>query len=144
MFLVDVQKNFLFFFLLLALVSGCTIRYVAEYDQSIKDETVAIAKKVDLFWGRLLDTPSADRKYEAFKDDYNEIETAIRGLYMQNEIRPLNKLSTKQVKILLDLWVEDKELHKANDTFSDFEAKRHRKQFFRVFTAIARGEEVKQ
>ena len=83
------------------------------------------------------------RAISTFKNSYNEIETDIRGLLMKNEIRPLNKVSTQQVKILLDLWVEDKELHKTNDGFSDFEDKRHRTQFVRVFTAIAKGEEAK-
>jgi hypothetical protein len=129
--------------LIIVLLSGCTARYVAEYDASVKEEIIQVAKKVDLFWGNLLDTPVSDRKYATFKNSYNEIETDIRGLLMKNEIRPLNKVSTQQVKILLDLWVEDKELHKTNNGFSDFEAKRHRTQFVRVFTAIAKGEEAK-
>lgn len=125
------------------LVSGCTVKYVAEYDAAIKDETVAIAKKVDLFWGNLLDTPSDQRQYENFKILYNEIESDIRSLHMKNEIRPLNELSTKQVQNALELWIEDREMHKRENTFSDFLAKRHRQQFVRVFTAIAKGEDVK-
>lgn len=125
------------------LASGCTVKYVAEYDAAIKDETVAIARKVDLFWGNLLDTPTDQRQYEKFKTLYNEIEADIRSLHMKNQIRPLNKLSTRQVRNALELWVEDKERHKREDGFSDFLAKRHRRQFVRVFTAIAKGEEVK-
>lgn len=139
------QYKFSIIFLITVLLSanGCTVRYIADYDASIKDEIVQVAKKVDLFWGALLDTQSADRKYDKFKDQYNQIETDIRGLVMKNEIRALNKESTKQADIALELWVEDRSIHKENDGFSDFEAKRHRKQFNRVFTAMAKGEEAK-
>ncbi|MDH3973139.1 MAG: hypothetical protein OEV42_02560 [Deltaproteobacteria bacterium] len=130
--------------LFLVLLNGCTVKYVAEYDAGIKEEIVEIAKKVDIFWGELLDRDGDDRKYSSFKSAYNEIEADIRGLVMKNEIRPLNKASTKQVRIALDLWVEDRELHKKKDGFSDFQAKRHRKQFNRVFTAMAIGEDLKK
>jgi len=143
MYSVKIKRSFLYLFLMMTLLSGCTVKYVADYDSSIKEETVTIAKKVDLFWGILLDTPSLERPYEKFKGKYNEIETDIRGLYMKNEIRELNKVSTKQVKNLLDLWIEDKNTHKDNNTFTNFEAKRHRKQFVRIFIAIAKGEEAK-
>jgi hypothetical protein len=131
------------FFLLFSVTTGCTVRYVAEYDAAIKEEIVQVSKKVDLFWGELLGTPVKERNYAKFKDKYNEIETDIRGLVMKNEIRSFNKESTKQAKIALALWIEDKELHKKDDSFTDFEASQHRNQFMRVFTAMAKGEEVK-
>ena len=127
----------------LSLFTGCTVKYVAEYDASAKEEVIQIAKKVDLFWGNLLDTPTDARQYAVFKDQYNVIETDIRGMQIKNEIREMNEISTNQIKILLELWVEDRETHKADDTFTDFIAKRHRTQFVRVFTAIAKGEAAK-
>ena len=130
-------------YLLLGLLAGCTVKYVADYDASIKDETVEIAKKVDLFWGNLLETPANNRPYENFKTQYNEIETDIRGLLMKNQIRERNKPTIRQVENLLELWIEDRDIHKKENTFSDFLAKRHRKQFVRVFTAIAKGEKAK-
>lgn len=130
--------------LMLALAaSGCTIRYVADYDAAAKAEILRVAKEVDLFWGRLLDTPEDKRQYTNFKDDYNRIESDLRNLVMRNEIRPLNKLSTKQSQIALDLWLDDKTTHKQKDTISDFIVKRHRQQFVRVFVAMARGEMAK-
>ena len=142
-----IVKNGIFYFLLILMFatnSGCTVRYVAEYDAAIKDEIVQVAKKVDLFWGQLLDTAIGERNYEKFKNKYNEIETDIRCLLMKNEIRPLNKESIKQSENALKLWLQDKAIHKDKDGFSDFEAKRHRKQFIRVFIAMAKGEEAKK
>lgn len=130
-------------FCIAGMLSACTVKLVSDYDASIKEETLEIAKKVDLFWGKLLDTEMDERKYASFKDQYNEIETDIRGLLMKNKIREQNEISTKQIENLLELWIEDKKIHKQNDTFSDFEAESHREQFVRVFTAIAKGEEAK-
>ena len=143
--MTDLLKNKSIFLMLIfvLLTNGCAVKYVADYDASIKEEIVQVAKKVDLFWGELIDTDVSERTYDKFKAKYNDIEVDIRALVMKNEIRALNKLSTEQANIALDLWIEDKELHKKNNGFSNFEAKRHRKQFLRVFTAMAKGEEVK-
>lgn len=135
--------SFSILILLLCFITSCSVTYVADYDVTIKNEIVQVAKKVDLFWGELIDTPIQDRKYQIFKKKYNEIETDLRSLVMMNEIRPLNKASTKQAENALKLWIEDKAIHKDNGGFSDFEAKRHRKQFVRVFIAMAKGEEAK-
>lgn len=129
--------------LFLMFLNGCTVKYVAQYDAVIKTEIVETAKKVDMFWGELLDTDSGERTYSNFKSKYNEIESEIRALVMKNEIRALNEASTKQAKIALDLWMEDRKLHKEKNSFSDFQARRHREQFNRVFTAMAIGEDVK-
>ena len=137
------RKLFFSLILMLSIYSSCSVQYVAEYDASIKQEIVRIAKLVDLFWGELLDTPIEDRKYDNFKKMYNKIETDLRGLKMMNEIRPLNKASTKQSENALILWIEDKKIQKENDGFSNFEAKSHRKQYMRVFIAMAKGEEAK-
>ncbi len=135
--------TFLFIFIATLGTGGCAVRYVADYDASIKEEIIRVAKKVDLYWGALLDMEASQRKYDKFKDQYNQIETDIRGLVMRNEIRPLNKESTRQANIALDLWIEDRKIHKQNGTMSDVEAKNHRKQYMRVFIAMAKGEEAK-
>src|SRR5574344_449765 len=134
---------FLPILLLAFLIGGCTVHYVADYDASIKNETIRVAKEVDLFWGNLLDTPSNERQYDKFKVQYNEIETDIRGLLMQNEIRPLNEESTEQAQIALKLWIDDRTSHKKKDSISDFIAALHRSQYNRLFIAIAKGEEAK-
>jgi len=141
--IANTKAVFIFLMVVALSAGGCTVRYVAEYDASVKEEIVQVAKKVDLFWGVLLDTDTSQREYDKFKGQYNRIETDIRGLVMRNEIRPQNEESTKQANIALKLWVQDRNIHKKSNTFSDFEARSHRKQFTRVFTAMAKGEDVK-
>lgn len=132
-----------FLIIILFSINGCVVRYVADYDASIKNEIIQVAKTVDLFWGDLLDTNHSERKYNKFKKEYNQIETDIRGLVMRNKIRTLNQESTRQANIALNLWIEDRSDHKKNDDFSDFQAQKHREQYNRVFVAMAKGEEVK-
>lgn len=128
---------------LLFSLSGCAVNYVAAYDEAVKEEIFRVAKQVDLFWGALLDVKAYERDYEKFKEQYNRIEADIRALVMKNEVRALNKESTRQANIALTLWVEDRAIHRAEDSFSDFEARRHREDFNRVFTAMVKGEEAK-
>ena len=135
---------FIFFVLSIFSLSSCNVHYIADYDSSVKDEIVQIAKNVDLFWGEVLDISKEQRSYSKFKDQYNQIETEIRGLVIKNEIRPLNEASTKQAKIALDLWIEDRTNHRKNNTISDFEARLHRQQYLRAFIAMAKGEEAKK
>jgi hypothetical protein len=130
--------------ILTVVATGCTVRYVAEYDASIKDEIVRIAKEVDLFYGQLLEAPPNQRQYDKYKDTYLKIEADLRALKMQNEIREFNKESTKQTQNALDLWIEDKQNHRKNNTVDDATIKLHRRQFTRVFVAMAKGEIVKQ
>ena len=133
------------FLLFLAVIAttGCTVRYVADYDAVVLDEIICISKKVDMFYGEILETSADRRGYEDFKNRYIEIEADFRALLMRNEIRAFNEETTKQINIALELWLDDKAKHKEKDTVADFTAKRRRKQFARVFTAMAKGEKAK-
>ncbi len=129
---------------LLLNVTGCAVKFVSDYDPAVKEEIIRVAKEVDQFWGALLDTDRAQRSYDNFAEQYNQIESDIRALVMRNEIRLNNAESTRQAQIALELWSEDRALHKQNNNFSDFEAKNHRRQFTRLFTTMAKAEEAKK
>lgn len=124
-------------------LNGCRLQLVAAHDAGVEDDIVDLAGEVDRFWGRLLDTPADERDYDAFRDDYNEIEGDLHSLVLANEIRPLNEASTDQARTALALWQADRAHHREHDGFDDFLARRHREQFHRVFRAMALGEAVK-
>lgn len=130
-------------FLLGLVFSGCTVKYVADYDPAVMDEIVQVSKAVDMFYGQVLETPEGERQYEKFRSQYAAIDGDLYGLRLKNEIRPLNKESTRQVEIAQNLWQQDMSDHKKNDSVSDFIANRHREQFRRIFIAMARGEQAK-
>jgi hypothetical protein len=143
-YLKEISKFYFLPILIILFINGCTVQYVAEYDESIKNEIIRISGEIDKFYGTLLETKEAERTYENFKEEYLTIEVDLRMLLTRNKIRPLNEESTKQTEIALELWLDDKEQHKENDTVSDFIVNQHRNQFQRIFIAMAIGEEVKE
>jgi|SRR5690606_1708408 len=126
------------------LSGGCRVQLVADYNENIHNEIIRVAEEIDLFYTRLLETPVDERVYENFKEDYLLIEVDLRSLLLQNKVRPLNEESVRQTEIAIELWLDDKENHKENNSVSDFIIKQHREQFSRIFTAMAIGESAKE
>lgn len=133
-----------FLFGLFILISGCRVQFVADYDENIHNEIIRISEEIDMFYTILLENPVSERTYEDFKDTYLVIEVDLRSLILQNKVRPLNEESTRQAEIALELWLDDKEQHKENNSISDFIISQHRKQFQRIFIAMAIGESAKE
>ncbi len=136
--------SILFLLLLFLIHTGCTVQYVAAFDENVRDQIYELAEKVDKFWGTMLEMPEDKREYIVFRDEYVEIEANLRSLLLKNNSRPGNEESAEQSRILLELWIEDKEIHREQNSFNDFLANRHRRQFTEVFTAMARAEEEKR
>jgi hypothetical protein len=116
---------------------------MAEYDPQVEEEIYVISKKVDIFFGELLETPKDERRYQKFKDEYIKIEADLRLLLRRNEIRSLNDETVKQINTVLELWLDDKAKHAEKDTVGDFIAKKHQEQYGRLFIAMAKGEIAK-
>lgn len=125
------------------LLSGCALNLISDYDEQSLQDMERIAKQVDMFYAKLLYTPSEQRHYQNFNQDYITIEVELNALKTRQQIRELNELTFKQVQIAQNLWHQDMQQHKKNDGISDFIIKRHRKQFNRVFLAMIKGEQSK-
>lgn len=140
------QKIFLMIFISLSafFLYSCRVQYVASYDQTVQNEIIRISSEVDMFYGKLLEIPEDERSYDNFKNDYLKIEVDLRTLLTRNKIRPLNDESIQQTKNALNIWLDDKDRHKKKNTVSDFTINLHRKQFQRIFVAMAIGESVKE
>lgn len=131
-------------FLLMAFaLSGCAVKFVADYDSVAFEEILKVGKKVDKFYGDLLETQSDDRAYQKFGAQYVDIETDIRSLVTRNKARELNEESTEISEIILKLWIKYKDAHKEKNTYSDGTAKLDRKRFIRLFAAAASAEQAK-
>lgn len=124
-------------------LSACTIKLVADYDSVAFEEILRVGKKLDRFYGDLLETPASQRVYTKFSAQYVEIETDIQSLVTRNKARALNKESTEISEAILQLWEKYKEAHKARDNYSDGIAKLDRKRFVRLFAAAASAEYAK-
>lgn len=148
MFLFLVKKSFerngLLFLSLIIGLGGCTIKLVADYDSATFNEIIDVSKKVDRFYGDLLEVPEGNRQYSKYTDKYVDIETDLRSLYTRNKARPLNEESSQISEIILNLWVKYKNAHKEKDGYLDGKAKLDRKRFTRLFISAANAESAKK
>ena len=126
------------------LLGGCSIKFVADYDSTTFEEILKVGKKVDRFYGDLLETPASNRQYQKYADRYVEMETDLRSLYMRDKARTLNKESTEISEIILNLWLKYKNNHAAKDGYSDGNAKLDRARFTRLFVSAADAEASKK
>jgi hypothetical protein len=125
-------------------LASCSIQLVADYDATTYEEILRAGKRVDFFYGNLLEAPEKDRMYSKYSEKYVEIETDLRSLYMRNKSRPLNQESTEISRIILDLWVKYKQAHQNRDAYSSGIAKLDRGRFQRLFGSAANAEAAKK
>ena len=134
----------IFVFLLAVVTSGCAIKLVADYDATAFEEVLATSKKVDKFYGNLLETKADARMYATFADQYVTLETDIRGMVTRNQARSLNSESTEISQLILKVFVKYKGLHKDKNAYSDGTAKLDRNRLTRMFASAASAEEAKK
>jgi hypothetical protein len=125
-------------------ISGCTVQFVADYDAAAFEEILATARKVDRFYGALLESDPASRQYAKFADEYVSLESDIQGIVTRNQARALNSESTEIAKIILEKLRAYKNRHKTRDQYTDGNAKLDRDRFVRLFSAAASAEEAKK
>jgi len=145
--IVQVPKRLLLLLVTLVVsvaASGCAVKLVADYDSAAFEEILAVGKKVDMFYGTLLETKSDSRSYSAFSDQYVALEADIRGMLTRNQARALNSESTEISRIILNLFTKYKDRHKTSNTYSDGNAKLDRNRFGRLFASAASAEEAKK
>jgi hypothetical protein len=136
--------SFLLVALALLVFSACSVKLVADYDSVTYEEILRAGKKVDHFYGQLLEVPEKDRQYAKYSEKYVEIETDLRSLYMRNRSRPLNQESTEISRIILDLWVKYKQRHRERNAYSSGNAELDRTRFQRLFGSAADAEAAKK
>lgn len=131
-------------FLAVLLVTGCKVQLVAPYDDDAFEAILATATQVDLFYGRLLETPPDERPYAAFSDPYIEIEAEIRSLWLRNTAREDNVDSEQIIKEILGQWTSYRDRHAERDGYSDGNADLDRDRLRRMFESAARAEAAKR
>lgn len=148
MFIRDIRKNVSLFCMLmmsvLLVISGCTVKFVSDYDEAMYEEVLRVSKEVDRFYGMLLEEDEANRRYQKYSAKYVEIETELRSFYTRNKSRPLNAESTEIANSTLELWLKYKQNHKKNNGYKSGLAKLDRKRFGRLFMSAATAEAAKK
>ena len=129
--------------IMLMALGGCAVSLVAPYDAATFEEILKVGKKVDRFYGDLLEVPEK-RPYRTYAEKYVEIETDLRSLHLRNQARPLNQESIRIVEIMLNHWIAYKKLHQAGNDYPAARAELHRRRFSRLFVAAADAENAKK
>lgn len=127
----------------LTTVVGCSVKFVADYDSKTYEEILNAGKKVDMFYGNLLEVDERNRQYQKYAGEYVEIEAELRSLYTRNKSRPLNEESTMISESILKLWIKYKDRHKMKDKYTSGNAKLDRNRFGRLFVSAASAEVAK-
>jgi len=130
--------------LLTVALSGCTVKFVADYDAKTEEQMFAAAKRVDTFYGKLLEVQEDKREYSMFSGDYIAIEADLNSLVLRNKVRELNEDSIKISETILKLWIKYKEKHKKKRLYPTGTAKLDRDRFERLFSYAARAEGAKK
>ena len=137
-------SKFIPFILLAFMLSGCAVKFVADYDSKTEDAIFDAAKRVDLFYGKLLETPEAARPYEAFAEQYASVEADLNSLVLRNSVRQYNDDSTEIAEKILGFWQKYRGLHRERNTYSTGNAELDRDRFRRLFAYLARAEGAKK
>ena len=125
------------------LTAACRhVQLVADHDAASVEETIRIGKRVDVFYGKVVELDTAARGYAPFADDYIEIEADIRSLVRRNTARPLNSESTQIARTILAFWTQYHQKHKTKDRYPD--ARFDRRRFERLFDAALSAEVAKR
>lgn len=128
----------------LLLLTGCTPKWVADYDARMLEAILATAKQVDGFYGNLLIAPEDTRPFDQFAEAYVAIEVELRSLVTRNEIRPLNSESTRIATTALEQWQQYLSRHREKDGYATRVAELHRKNMQRLLTAMAKAEQARK
>lgn len=121
------------------LFEGCRVTLLPDYDESISQQIIETAKRVDKFYLEMLETTSIEnggRSYDKFVESYVEIEVELNSLLNKNKVRPLNENSTQICENTLALWIKYKGEHKESNKLSDGEIQLNQATFDDLFYAM--------
>ncbi len=130
--------------LLLFNFTGCTgVKILADKDTKIYNETLKVGKNIDSFYVKLLKKEQSKRNFQTYSEQYIEIETELRSLYIKNKSKSLNDESIKISKSILGLWVKYKAKHQLENNYSNGNAKLDKNRFVRLFVSALNAESSK-
>lgn len=107
------QRLIVLLYLLVALVfSGCTVKLIADYDETIDKSTAEIQKKVETFLTKLeraVGISAAD--YSQHVAFYDEVRVDLSSLKVRAAAIPQNTITEQQIDLLTENWSNLEKLH---------------------------------
>lgn len=109
---IKYHTNFLLLLLLPIIASGCSVKFIADYDEVTDKLVTDLQRKMEYFFLDLeykFDTPEAD--YENYTEFYKEIKTDLKLLELRTSALPDNEITVKQVKLVQKNFLLFEEIH---------------------------------
>ena len=104
--------NFLLLLLLPIVASGCSVKFIADYDEVTDKLVTELQRKMEYFFLDLeynFGKPEAD--YENYIEFYKEIKTDLKLLELRASALPQNEITVKQVKLVHKNLLLFEEIH---------------------------------
>jgi hypothetical protein len=105
------------FTLFLLILSGCTIKLVADYDEQTDRSVTELQRKLETFFVKLerqIGTPDAD--YVNYQTFYDGVKVDISAIKLRVSAIPKNQITLKQIELLEDNLATLEQLHQAGIT----------------------------
>jgi hypothetical protein len=132
------------------LLAGCTVKYVADYDQASVDKIGAAYERMDKMYESLLRAEPAERTYDKFEAEWSGIATDLRVIALRQKTRADNEESQTVTSDLVETWRVRREAHarrsaeKPDDAYPDSLIALHRSSLEAAFAAAMAAERFKQ
>jgi hypothetical protein len=97
----------------IALLGGCTVKLISDYDEQTDKALTALQRKMETFFVDLEDkigTEEADYRY--YEDFYDEVKVDISAIRLRASALPKNEITLKQVTLLEENIQLLEEVHK--------------------------------
>ena len=76
----------------------------AQFDAYNREKVLEVAKDVDEFFSRAI-TANTDRiQFPSMSDDLRKISVELRDLELRDSVRPLNRVSSEQIRVVRENW----------------------------------------
>jgi hypothetical protein len=116
---------------------------ISSYDARTEESLFEVAKLIDDFLSRLIDSQPNQMSFDSCHEDYRKIEVELRQLQLRNNVRPLNSISTQMVGLLMKMWGDVKDLHQKERYLNPTFVQEKQRQLTEAFTQILELEKAK-
>ncbi|HDH07412.1 MAG TPA: hypothetical protein ENG89_00100 [Candidatus Moranbacteria bacterium] len=94
-------------------LSGCTVKFVSQYDEITDSSVTALQRKVETFMVTLESQDGLPEcSYEHHKEFYQEAKVDLSAMRVRAAAISKNKITVAQLKLLSDSFIQLENLHK--------------------------------
>jgi|GEM_PF-6158883 len=107
-----------------------------QFDAYNQEKVLEVAKHVDNFFSRAIAAAKDQIPFTSMREELREISVELRDLELRDSVRPLNELSSKQIRLVREHWDRMIDLFREEKTPSPVFLEEARKQLRELFAII--------